>query len=461
MRTVLHRRVKVMMMAALAAAVCYAVMPSSSVDRMAFEWTLRGSINPPYILTGTGTNLQPWQITLMKHEAEVLPAMMPRMISLRDSCAGTFQDSPPSAIDYAVILSNARRIGVKHMGFSSMLAWPAVDPIALAALEEEMAAFDRIVLAAPLARGLQPDALPPSMRRGSLAKNQVRGDLKNLPRVNRVAVPDGILGGENALAGFSILEGEDVRKKPLIAVWDDRVVLSFALLFVLENAAIPIDSIEIELGKSIKLGKSGWHIPIDDYGQLAIAFQAADSQHDLAAEQLIDAPDSSSIDWNAPLFRDLQSTQERVSLQFAQEIGALVAVIADRSSTAEVRTFFPVSNAWQIGILTACVVFLTVYAGKSNMICMVMYSLCAALAILGQWLVWSFAGQWFNALPCLASIAAGGFVAWFTRPQPVLTTLPKPAEHPEPIIQTPPKTPAKKAASPRKSASPRKRKKSG
>jgi len=203
-----YRSFGVLTLAAAAGVGAWKFLPGSEVDRVAFRAVARGFANPPLFISGNGSAERPWNLRVMASERRSSPRQAPTVVALQDDPKGFFQSSPPAPVDVAVIFSNFLRLGKTQAACAAVLSWETPDPIGLAALEKVLARFNRLTMAAPLSRGAVSSVMPPSFRRGSIAESVVEGDLANLPLVNRVPIPGQILGGENAVAGFSRLESE-------------------------------------------------------------------------------------------------------------------------------------------------------------------------------------------------------------------------------------------------------------
>jgi len=208
-----HRRLRLLLVSA-AALVVWIVAPGTGLDRAAFTTVARSLVNPPLFVSGNGTRADPWKLRAFSPDSKSDRRNAPVIVALEDDPEGFFQSSPPAPIDLAVIFTNFHRLGAKKAAAAAVLAWETPDPIGLAALEKSLARFDSLVMAAPLSRGAVASAMPRAFRRASIPLSAVRGDTSSLPVVNRVPIPGVILGGQNALAGFSVLEAEAADRFP-------------------------------------------------------------------------------------------------------------------------------------------------------------------------------------------------------------------------------------------------------
>jgi hypothetical protein len=203
-----QRRLWVLLGSAVAAIACWIGIPGTALDRLAFTTVVRGFANPPFFITGNGSHASPWNLRTFAAQGRPDTREAPVIVSLGDDVDGFFQSSPPSPIDLAVILTNFQRLGAKKAATAGVLAWDAPDPIGLAALDKAIGRFDSLVMAAPLSRGAVPESMPPSFRKASVALESIHGDPSSLPIVNRIPLSGVILGQENTVAGFQVLDSE-------------------------------------------------------------------------------------------------------------------------------------------------------------------------------------------------------------------------------------------------------------
>jgi len=263
------------------------------------RFILAAALAPPYLIEPGKPPNQTWVARRLAREPL---AHTPQFLGLGDDPRRVFEASPPSAGDFAVILSELKRHGHRKVAISVPLAWDEADPIALAALEDQLAAFPLALCASPLARGISPQPIPPAFARASVASTSVTGNPRLLPLVNRTANASVLLARDATLAGFTLLENEDppdfsrhaagkALSVPLLARWDQRVVLAFPLLVAMAHAELRPDELEIRLGEFIRLGPQGAVIPIDAFGrfQLPPAIPGAPASGSMPAEALIEA----------------------------------------------------------------------------------------------------------------------------------------------------------------------------
>lgn len=436
-----HRRLWVLLIAAIIAAATWKYFPGTPPDRAAFTLVVRGFINPPLFISGAGTHSQPWKIGSISATAKPDIRQAPVIVSMGDDLGRYFQTSPPAPIDVAVIFSNFHRLGAEKAATAAVLAWEAPDPIGLVALERALAAFDSLVMAAPLSRAVVSSPLPTSFRRASLPLVAVEGDASLLPVVNRLSLPSIILGGENSLAGFSVLEAEPVTSAPpLLARWQDRVVFAFPLLTVLQRSNLALDEVEIHLGKYIKLSPTGPIIPIDESGRLAMPVKALAPYKEISAEALIDGGDE-LFPKTAPdpvILRDDQSGSEPATQAFSKNLSAMVAAMASNEAYSHTSEVLRLSSEWEIALL--CLTMLALF-GILNLVGFgyrASLMMLAVLVLAGQWLGLGIASLWLPGIPALAAILAVICASYIFKAPQIYVASTILAEPPPPRIPTPP-----------------------
>ncbi|HVJ46931.1 MAG TPA: hypothetical protein VM511_11130, partial [Luteolibacter sp.] len=244
-------RILSVLIASAAAAWCaWHFIPGTPADRGLARLVSLTIAKPPIALSGNGSHQSPW-ILLPTSSTKADVPHPPPVVSLGDDPEGIFQSSPPSPLDLAIVLKNMRRLGAANAGISAVLAWEEPDVIALSALDSALGAFGKVATAAPLSRGPTSMPLPPSFRRASLPFDRNQENVSELPVVNRIPLPGIILGQDNALSGFTLLENE-TEGTPLAARWDDRIVFAFPVIAAIVQQGISIDEIELVPGSHLK-----------------------------------------------------------------------------------------------------------------------------------------------------------------------------------------------------------------
>ena len=382
-------------------------------DRAVLSLFLRGTTPTPFFLQpGSSGDGVAWQVRTISNEAAGRDLAVPALVLLEDNTEGVFQASPHAPIDLALIFQNMDRLGGGTLAVGAVMAWESPDAIGLAALERAMDGFESVVTTVPLGRGATSESMPAAFRRASLPLSEVRGDVSSLPVVNRQAISGALLGGENALAGFTFLEPvDDVGPPPLIARWEDRIVFSFPFLVAVRNAGLGLDSLQIRPGSHIRVRPAGWIIPIDDAGRLTVRTPRAHDWRETPAEWLLDADPEL---WAVParpgawLLRDDRSALESAFREQSERLVPLVTTIASGAAFAEPIELRSVAKAHGL-LLMAAIVVLVGALSRIGGLAMQAGLLCTLVGLVVlQWFALSLASLWMPAMPALLAVN----VAW-------------------------------------------------
>ncbi|MEY3895656.1 MAG: hypothetical protein RLZZ214_1175 [Verrucomicrobiota bacterium] len=467
------RRFGVLLVSAAAAMGVWQWIPGTPLDRAAFSAVASGFVNGPLFVSGQGTHASPWKLRAFSSETKPDKRQAPVIVSLGDDLEGFFKSSPPAPIDMAVVFKNFQRLGAKKAATAAVLAWETPDTIELAALEKSLDRFDALTMAAPLSRGVVTAPMPPAFRRASIPVTAVHGDTSALPVVNRIPIPGVILGGEKTRAGFSVLESETPGQfLPLMARWEDRVVLSFPLLTVLQRFDLPPAGMEVRLGEFLRLGPNGPIVPIDRYGRLELPLKPLSAYAQFPAEALIDGGDG-LFPKQAPdpvILRDDRSAAEPGTKAFSKSLSAIIAAISSDDGMGKIRAYPRLEKKWELWILGTVVAVLTALCGLATFSRHVAALVFAGICIAAQWIAFGTAAIWLPGFPLLAAVLAMVVVAGLIRrnipaPKAIPVAAPVSEIHtplapeplPEPVAEVAPakpelakknaKPPAKKAAS--------------
>jgi len=240
-------------------------------------------------------------------------------IAITDDLDHIFEATPPTPLDYAIILQQLYDKGYRSVVITTRMTWdrnlksdtlnakntilPSHDEfdeinLSAKALSYKLSQFDRSVIGLPVTRGASSQSLPPSLMRASIPIEQVHGHHSAIPRVNQITLPASIDGGDHCLAGFYSIENtpESTTHIALLALWNHenevRLIPSIELLTIMSAHGISPAELDVECGKSIRLGKTGPLIPIDEFGQTPIPTTTDVSARrqtnpDIKAEQLL------------------------------------------------------------------------------------------------------------------------------------------------------------------------------
>lgn len=382
------------------------------------------ALAPPYLIEPGSKPDEAWVAR------RLTPAPLTRgaqFLSIGDDAQRIFESTPPSAGDYAVILSQLQRQGHSKVAISLPMAWDDTDPIALAALDHQLGAFPLALCACPLARGISPQPIPPALARASVATASITGNPRLLPVVNRTANSSIMLGSERTLAGFTLLENEDppdfarhlaggALDVALLARWDDRVVLGFPLLVAMAHAQVSAEELIIELGKFIRLGENGAVIPIDAFGRFQLLPAVPAAKEELAApvESLLEAlvaeekTNVAITPQRAPIIlRDERSTSRGPEAGFAATLGDLIFAL-EASPLPTGRLVFKHPPRWAEAVLLVALAALSSLFLRLNRTSRsVAILLTAALTLIGLLVLGQQLHLMPSGLPSMMVLASG------------------------------------------------------
>lgn len=229
-------------------------------------------------------------------------------VSITDDPDRIFETSPPSPLDYAVILQKLYDRGFRNVVISTRMSWdtPANDDdsppaqgslndatLTTRALDSKLALFDSSVIGLPVTRGASGHPLPQALKRSLIPHSRVTGNTSLIPTVNQVPLPTSINGGDNTLAGFHRIESAPENKGhlQLLAHWkgsESGLIPSIQLLTIMCAHDIAPDDVTVHAAKHIRLGSTGPVIPIDEYGQTpAASASETTTPTSITAESLI------------------------------------------------------------------------------------------------------------------------------------------------------------------------------
>lgn len=459
----LHRRFKILLAAAATALMSWIFLPGTALDEAAFDWVARSFANPPFFTAGSGSHRAPWRLRTFSSGEKPDKHQAPVIVSLGDDVEGFFQSSPPSPIDLAVVLTNFQRLGANKAATAAVLAWDAPDPMGLAALDKAISRFDSLVMAAPLSRGAVPEQMPAAFRKASVPLSAVHGDASLLPVVNRIPLPGVILGRENTSAGFQTLDSEaQTKAPPLLARWEDRVVLAFPLVVALQRLNLAPELMEIRLGEYLRLGAKGPVFPIDHFGRLSMPLPRVSPYAEIAAEALIDGGEE-LFPKQAPdpvILRDDRSAAEPATRTFSKRLPALVAALASDSGLASAREFPRLKAGVELLLLALLAAGLAVIGSEKSFGRGITLLAIAGTGVGAQLLAAAIGGIWLPGLPMLAAFVVAVAVSHLMPEEPLApaVTIAAPLRPRKPPVSEPLPEPVKEEpAAPVKARPPRKK----
>lgn len=449
MAGLLHSRFRILLAAAVAATAAALLLPGTAIDRLVFTAAVRSVANPPFFVSGGGKPDNPWQLRVVSAR-KPSDTEEPVVVALEDDPDGFFQSFPQAPIDLAVILKNFQRLGGNKAAVAVVLAWDEPDPIGLAALDKVLGGFESLVMCAPLGRGAVPEPLPAPFRSASLAVADIDGALA-LPVVNRIPLT-GVILGESAAAGFQTLESEPATDAiPLLARWDDRVVLAFPLLAAMQRLDVPVDQLEVRLGKYIRLGKEGPVLPIDARGY----FPSSSIRHleaaAVPARDVIDRGEPLVSTGDPVLLRDDRGIADDHTRRFSASLVPAIATLATREGLSEITRYPRLGTGAEWTWLAVVVVAASLAVWSGGMARAVLLSVLASAIVIAQLLGFGLFDCWLPGLPALVATAAAGLVCLVP-----IRVVEKPGNQPKTARKPAAKKTSRKTAAKKSTAAPAK-----
>lgn len=171
--------------------------------------------------------------------------------------------------DIAITLADLQQKGIESIYITTHLRWPDLDLEERATLTTAISKYKHATIATPLRRDPSSTNIPSYLERSSIPAKTLGKTAAFIPQVNALSLPPNIEIPSNTLVGFSNIETIQTNPSsiPLLARWEDRIILNANLLEYLQNLGLAIDDISIRPGQAIRLGNQGNIIPIDQFGQ--------------------------------------------------------------------------------------------------------------------------------------------------------------------------------------------------
>ncbi len=250
-------------------------------------------------IVGTGDYDDPRAVWGLPTVVSADRAAVPAFLAFTDDSEGLFESSPPGPADLAVVLDNLFRFGHRKLAVATPLAWENPGRVAASALDFQLGRYSPAILGMPLVRGLTPQPLPAPFERVSVPVGSVRGDVRSLPIVNQLAIPDPQFGADSTWAAFTRMENEKPPefgegsgpvRVPLLARWGERVVMALPLAVTMARFGVSAGEVVISPGRDIRLGETGPVIPIDEFGRAVVIPGAAKRVAVVPAEETLRAP---------------------------------------------------------------------------------------------------------------------------------------------------------------------------
>lgn len=210
--------------------------------------------------------------TISAHTLAIQPAKARdfRLVAVTDDPDHIFEHTPPSPLDYAVILESLHNREYNSVVLTTRMTWDEQPGLEAKGLSSRLALFNKAVIALPVTRGATAQALPAALRRALIPFSRITGNHQLIPTVNQVTLPSHADGAAQTLAGFHRIESAPSSPDhiPMLAHWQGQgLIPSLELLAIMSVYDVLPAALIIHCGKHIRLGSLGPVIPIDVYGQ--------------------------------------------------------------------------------------------------------------------------------------------------------------------------------------------------
>ncbi len=219
-----------------------------------------------------------------------------QLVAVTDDPDHIFEHTPPSPLDYAVILESLHNRGFRSVVLTTRMTWDEQPGLEAKGLSSRLALFNKAVIALPVTRGATAHPIPAALQRALIPLSRITGNHQHIPTVNQVTLPSHADGAAQTLAGFHQIESAPPSPGhiPMLAHWQGQgLIPSLELLAIMSAHDVAPADLIIHCGKHIRLGSQGPVIPIDAYGQTPSPKSAVPTHNALPpiiAEQVIGQP---------------------------------------------------------------------------------------------------------------------------------------------------------------------------
>ena len=344
-------------------------------------------------------------------------------ISITDDEGKIFEQSPPSPLDYAIILESLHKRGITKLINTTRMTWDDTSNLEVQALNLKVSEFDQSIISLPLTRGANASSPPEVIARSIIPLKNTRGAHLFLPTVNQITIPKTLTGSHSTLAGFHTIESipQDSSHIQMLAHWEGLGLLpSTELLILMSLTNTSISDLIIISDKSIRLGETGFLIEIDRFGR------ARSVTNTLRPDSLLSQIPTST----ATALLNKESTLSGQK-QPADEVIAIIQATGKQSSatnyipqarleqTLEFFTELPkLSNAtninkvplWASSLLLLDIAFLFYIVSGIRFIKLILIPLLAPLAVALYAVLIYFNQSWFSLAPPITLIFSAFFL---------------------------------------------------
>lgn len=292
-------------------------------------------------------------------------------VQITDDPEQIFEQCPPSALDYAIILTAMHNRGYRDVILTTSMNWDQQIGLETMGLGRQLGMFEYSAIALPVTRVATPQQLPDILRRSLIPMSHVTGNHRQLPLINYAPIPVHADGGKHTLAGFSEVESIPAARGriSMLAHWQGQgLIPSIDLVTLMIAHRISPSDIRVSCGNHIRLGKNGPIIPIDQFGQTPLPDKPAKILTPVPAEKLITpanknngAPQLSQPSPIAVIHASGEKTTATNTLS-AERLSGLIA-LSHFYPVPDERTPYPRLPAWASVILLLDIAFLSLWFG--------------------------------------------------------------------------------------------------
>lgn len=181
-------------------------------------------------------------------------------------------------LDYAVILANIEKFKPQSVAIATPLDWSEPNIINQKALKTQCSKMPPLILGATVENSPVPDKTSDNTQFDTLIN--VEGNISEItPFTRTVAYPEAEALA-NGRAAFSEIELSNLKDKsgnltiPLIASYDNKIVPSFILQSIVNQAKLKLDDVSVQLPPIVAQGKiligKRYSIPVDSTGRMKV-----------------------------------------------------------------------------------------------------------------------------------------------------------------------------------------------
>lgn len=343
-------------------------------------------------------------------------------IAITDDPDQIFEKSPPSPLDYAVILEKLHEQKQQKVILATQASWDNYTDMELQALDGRLGRFQQVIISLPVTRGATKAPLPPSLQRSVIPTQNIRGQYSTLPVVNQVTLKNHANGGKQTYAGFSTIESNEAPQTDavqMLALWkDEGVIPSFQLLSLMSAYSITPTDIIIHCGKHIRLGEKGAIIPIDEFGKTNTPIN--DSLLELTstpAEQLMNQTQSKQHHPSKPIaiIQATGAVSQTVNSISTQQFSKLLKTSKDFLQPGQQFSFkkLPLwAEAAILGNLCLAIYIALCFSGLARQYCMLMISISIFVTLLA---FMHTLQSWFTFSALVSTLLLSWLLSLFTK----------------------------------------------